>query len=61
MTLKLCRDCGHEVSPDAEMCPNCGCKTPARAKSNFAGWLVFIISLGVIAALIRKYVVLHFY
>jgi hypothetical protein len=28
--MKLCRDCQHEVSEQAPMCPQCGCPYPAR-------------------------------
>lgn len=27
MSLIKCSECGHEISSEAEMCPNCGCKT----------------------------------
>jgi hypothetical protein len=29
MTLKACRECGKDVSDQAEVCPNCGIKNPA--------------------------------
>ncbi len=28
MALIKCGDCGHDVSTDADACPNCGWKTP---------------------------------
>lgn len=28
MALIKCNDCGHDVSSDADACPNCGWKTP---------------------------------
>ncbi|HFV6419041.1 TPA: zinc ribbon domain-containing protein, partial [Escherichia coli] len=26
MALKTCRECGHKVSSEAKVCPNCGVK-----------------------------------
>ena len=34
--MKPCRECGHEVSEQALICPNCGAPQPAREKWN--GW-----------------------
>tara|TARA_Y100000310_G_C20239983_1_gene604180 strand:- start:82 stop:453 length:372 start_codon:yes stop_codon:yes gene_type:complete len=30
MALKPCRECGTEVSTEAETCPSCGVKTPTK-------------------------------
>lgn len=34
--MKPCRECGHEVSEQALICPNCGAPKPAR--ENWDGW-----------------------
>lgn len=34
--MKACRECGHQVSEQAYMCPNCGAPRPARESWN--GW-----------------------
>lgn len=34
--LKVCRDCGNPVSPDAYLCPTCGAPRPSEAK--WDGW-----------------------
>ena len=34
--MKACRDCGHQVSEQAYMCPNCGAPSPAKEK--WDGW-----------------------
>jgi hypothetical protein len=34
--MKPCRECGHEVSEQALICPNCGAPQPARDK--WDGW-----------------------
>ncbi len=41
MAMTTCRECSKEVSDTAEMCPNCGAKSPAKGKvSTFVGLLV---------------------
>lgn len=38
MALKSCKECGHEVSVEAPLCPNCGSPNPAgdsRARRNW--------------------------
>lgn len=30
MAIKKCRECGHEVSSEAKICPSCGIKSPAQ-------------------------------
>lgn len=36
MALTDCRECKHEISTEAPMCPNCGAPWPARA--GWRGW-----------------------
>lgn len=31
MALKTCRECGHKVSSEAKICPNCGVKEPYQS------------------------------
>lgn len=31
MALKTCRECGHKVSSEAKVCPNCGVKEPYQS------------------------------
>ena len=50
MALIQCRECGKEVSDQAETCPNCGIKTPSKEKRKkkliiTAVTTVFIVSL----------------
>lgn len=33
MALEECRECDHEVSTEAEACPNCGAPHPTRTES----------------------------
>ncbi len=33
MSLYPCRSCGHDVSEDAESCPQCGAPYPAEGKN----------------------------
>jgi hypothetical protein len=30
MALTNCRECGHEISSEAESCPNCGAPNPQK-------------------------------
>lgn len=42
MALKKCRECGYDVSTEAEACPNCGVPDPTREekkKSNSNPWV----------------------
>ncbi len=53
-SLKPCRDCGHEVSKTAEVCPNCGRRLVQRwyvirASNLLKGAAWFIVLLIVIA------------
>ncbi len=38
--LGKCRDCGKEVSSEADVCPHCGCKKPYNSPD--VGCLIFI-------------------
>jgi hypothetical protein len=42
MPLIKCKDCGHEISPSAKACPQCGAPSPREA-NNAAGCLGVII------------------
>jgi hypothetical protein len=44
MALVLCRECGHQVSTGAKVCPNCGIRSPARVKRGVF-WRVFRVVL----------------
>ena len=62
MALVPCRECGKEVSDQAESCPNCGIKTPSakRRKIKLAiRALVVVVIVAVISVLGVK--VYHFY
>jgi hypothetical protein len=41
--LKLCPDCGREVSPSATRCPNCGRDTTSFASGIVFGLILFVI------------------
>ena len=49
MALQPCRECGTEVSTQAEACPNCGCPTRSETTrgylSNSAGLVFYIFAL----------------
>lgn len=40
MALEPCRECGHEVSTEAETCPQCGVPNPTRDEDEheFSEW-----------------------
>lgn len=43
MALKPCRECGHEVSTSAKICPHCGVKRPVAASLGCgSGLLLFL-------------------
>jgi RNA polymerase subunit RPABC4/transcription elongation factor Spt4 len=33
MALITCKDCGHQVSPNADKCPNCGARAPKKSRA----------------------------
>lgn len=41
MALKACRECGHEISTQAETCPHCGAKNKPMS---IVGWLGVIVA-----------------
>lgn len=51
MSLVTCKECGHQVSTDAEHCPQCGAvlKQKASKQSIFGGLIVVLIVVGLIA------------
>jgi hypothetical protein len=52
MALKPCRECGQQVSTDAETCPHCGVRSPtdrAAAGKRTAGVVSWLVVLGIIA------------
>lgn len=54
MALKPCRECGHEVSTDAKICPHCGVRSPTASgglKNAPLGIFIilFVIAVWVIA------------
>ncbi len=50
MALVLCRECGHQVSTSANICPNCGIRSPSRARRGVF-WRVFRVALYAVAVL----------
>jgi len=44
MALALCRECGHQVSTGAKVCPSCGIRSPSRARRGVF-WRVFRVAL----------------
>lgn len=36
--MKLCRECGNEVSESAQICPNCGAPKPSKSDWDGFGW-----------------------
>lgn len=49
MALKKCRECGREISTEAESCPGCGAKQPKR--TSLLTWLIaLVLGFGLIAA-----------
>lgn len=48
MAIKPCRECGKEVSTEAQSCPHCGCAQPVKKSISALGW-VAVIAVGLIA------------
>lgn len=53
MSLKPCRECGHEISTKASVCPNCGAKNPSATRRGclipsliFVGVIVILAVVG---------------
>jgi hypothetical protein len=53
MALTKCRECGGQVSTEADDCPHCGCENPARSRFLIKGVLGFLIIVGGIAELVQ--------
>lgn len=49
MAMKVCKDCGTEVSKSANACPHCGKKLKHTALRVTLGVLIIIIGIGAIA------------
>lgn len=49
MAMKICKDCGTEVSKSAKMCPKCGRKLQHNTLRVILGILIIIIGIGAIA------------
>ena len=49
MAMKICKDCGTEVSQSAKMCPKCGRKLQHNTLRVILGILIIIIGIGTIA------------
>ncbi len=52
MALTKCRECGGQVSTEADDCPHCGCENPARSRFLNKGVQGFLIIVGGVAALV---------
>lgn len=48
MALKVCKECGAEVSKSAKICPKCGKKLKHTGLRVFIGIIVLFIGIGVI-------------
>lgn len=46
MALAECRECGHQVSTDAEACPGCGAKV--KSGRGVGGWVFLLVGVGVL-------------
>jgi hypothetical protein len=55
MALKACRECGQQISTEAETCPHCGVRKPIAGGgiSPIAAAVLIIIVLGILAPLIQ--------
>ena len=49
MSMKLCKECGKEVSKSAKVCPNCGNKLKPSALKVILIIILFFIVMGIIA------------
>ncbi|TKJ41083.1 hypothetical protein CEE37_05295 [candidate division LCP-89 bacterium B3_LCP] len=52
MALVNCRECGHEVTKSAKLCPECGVKNPGMNDDSFAGFALFLIFIFLILAIV---------
>lgn len=51
MSMKICKECGKEVSRSAKICPNCGKKLKSSGLRIFLGILILLIGIASIASL----------
>lgn len=51
MSMKICKECGKEVSRSAKTCPNCGKKLKSSGLRIFLGILILLIGIASIASL----------
>ena len=51
MSMKICKECGKEVSRRAKICPNCGKKLKSSGLRIFLGILILLIGIASIASL----------
>ena len=51
MALKPCRECGQQVSTDAETCPHCGVRSPTATRGLYWGRIaaVLLVLIGIAA------------
>ena len=50
MSMKICKECGTEVSRSAKICPHCGKKLKSSAFRIFIGILILLMGIGIIAS-----------
>jgi len=50
MALIKCKECGKQISSDADRCPNCGRKPP-KSTSGFTWAVVAFLAIGVYSAI----------
>lgn len=51
MSMKICKECGKEVSRSVKTCPNCGKKLKSSGLRIFLGILILLIGIASIASL----------
>ena len=59
MALIQCRECGKEVSDQAETCPNCGIKTPSKEKRKKKLVITTVTALLVVSLVIGGSVLIY--
>ena len=50
MSMKICKECGTEVSRSAKICPHCGKQLKSSAFRIFIGILILLMGIGIIAS-----------
>ncbi len=51
MAIVKCRECGKDVSSQAEACPHCGMKEPMPYKTNAARGRLILVVIGIVVLL----------